>query len=681
MQKQTKQQKPLHNRHRILPLMLLLVAVALSVTFIVLTVAADQPTVTVTFSDGVYRVPFLASTTDPNQLYQDTGLFEDVKDVAGSLTAAGCIIVPGTSFADTVGSGILASASDRLDPETFYLGEADESGNRWAYTFVGWKIRGAADKLPSKTVFQPGDVITESVIQELLEETPKLTGITTTTDGAGNITAYHLEMEALWARCYFIQNPYHEMVYTYGIESYGTKQFYALDTEASNAIENNRTTASDSNVGNDPALPKATIYGLFDVLRPQIYTDKTMSAYDAYEVAVMLVGDLDYMTDTNYRSQATGSAGKIYGQKTTYDAKTAYVSATYKSLVTQNTPAEGYTYYYKPKGNYNAIYGNLRFDNIVFNKKDFSRINSAGKVEKQTAGTEFQLYYHTSHHVAGPHYMEMTARFSENAITTFRPDKHDLVVANAGNFTFHTTHGSAINRPNDTIEWFAGRKARITNFYCGLSTAYAGDNITVTANFKIQVTGGSVSAIYGSGNGEENVGNGKRTIYIYGDPSRSAEYNPTVGKLYGGAMQGLLYGDVDIKIDSCNNVTNVFGGGRDFTAYNYGNVSITIIDSTIKGKVYGGGEYGNTLDNPKTENTVEGKSTIRLYNSTVAKDLYGGGMGQTQPISITEIRTAIMQKPNGGRENRFIPRNGPRHQPNSPAIPRTATCWYRKQDT
>ena len=120
--------------------------------------AEEYGTVTVTFSDGKNNV-----------------VFENVERSADK-SISNCIVVPGESFAKTV--TVKLDNSHKFDCETFYFDENITDETR-AYTFTGWYIVGADEKIPGKTVFQPGDTITPEVLEKYAS------------DGS-------LELEALW---------------------------------------------------------------------------------------------------------------------------------------------------------------------------------------------------------------------------------------------------------------------------------------------------------------------------------------------------------------------------------------------------------------------------------------------------------------------------------------------------
>ena len=520
--------------------------------------------------------------------------------IDGYINISNCLTVPGVDFA-TITDSKLNSSISQLDCETFMF---DVDG--WYYTFTGWHIVGTDTYLPAKTVYQAGDIVLESVLEEHVE-----------LDGEN----YTLTLEALWGKCYFIKNAYSNVIY-----SKNHTDYYEVDHELSlDASKQSVPLSSDANSGRTPELSKASIDGLFETFRKNVYVDKTQDRNNAYQTVVMLAGDLNYAKDTDSKTLSN-----IYGQKVSNTAQ-ATIAVTYKSL--QTTKGNVYSLHYKPKSYYNTIYGNVRYDNINLVKLADKSLGA------QTTQTEFMLHeYITSEYS----YFETTARYNSkipsgksHSIYTFRPHSRDLVVLNGGAFgTFQTSWNVVINTPNDTIEWYFGRNASVSKINCGTTANYESTNHTLNVNFKLVVTGGKITDIYGGSCGRNSKTIGNREILIMGDGNPSITYNPQITNIYGGAQYSKLWGDINLTINNCSKITNIYGGGDAYTATTYGDIHINILNSLISGDLYGGGKNANSEKDPNTGHG--GDIYINVDNSAILGNIYGSGMGMTQTLSIAD---------------------------------------------
>ncbi len=669
--------------------LLILATICIGVVF---AVGEESVTVRIEFSDGTYG----AENTD-------TELFQDFYKDRGS-TSAGTLILPDKTFAENIGSATLSFAK-KLDNETFYFNNAanpdvteattaggdssdpsDDYANMWSYTFVGWKVvsdkdgNAVTDKIPGQTVFQPGDVITLDALEKYVSSTemPSLKV---------------LKLEALWAKCYFVRNPYNNMEY---------EQTLSVKDKAGNTVSEKifvlkipqgvTPLSSDGNRGNDPEKPKATIDGIYSDIRSELgatYVEQRENelVHDAYSRAVVLVGDLDYYTDSSHPET------KYYGYELQYNAETGNaiqyptannivpVAATYKSL-----GDTAYTYNYKPRKYSNTVFGNMRFDNVNFcSKKD--------KWSTQDNGVEFQIS-HDSRFTPENSYIEFTARYNANmpsgrktAISTFRPNDVTYVVVNGGTFSGMQNQYSSGVSTGKQLYWTIGRKAKFDNLNCGTTTAYNTAYQNVYYNYKVYVLGGTVTNIYGGNNGLNTISAGKREFFLYGAARGTSEYNPDIENLYGGASESRLYGDISIEAYYCTDIKNVYGGGRDYSAATFGNIYLELVGCEISGDVYGGGKFGNCERTPSTyiqyvDDTASGEKapkgiekpiadldtafngnisidgrnisgrntdniggdvTVKLQGTKVKGNVFGSGMGQTQ---ILEVRNQMQAEVN-----------------------------------
>ncbi len=685
--------------------------------------------VTVNYTAGKYL-------PDGESVWANTGLFgvdaqnnETVyteENVA--TTVSGSLILQGDSFGDVVENEnwtLTKTGEAKLDGETFYFDTPDtaageEYSDLWAYTFTGWHIKSAVDaegkavKIPGQTVFQPGDVIMPEILKEYAA------------DGV-------LELEAVWGKCYFIRNPYSDMQYA------ATKNVYKIDKNGERTdyqlfelqIPQNVTPlSSDVNKGNDPQNPKATIDSLYAYMRSELgenYTQQRAHALlnDAYSRVVMLVGDLDYYTDSNQpEAKWYGYANgyKESGESIPNPSATTVVpvAATYKSL-----GDEIYTYNYKPRNYSNTLYGNIRFDSINFcSKKEKWGADANGK-GGQDNGTEFQIS-ENSGIVPADSYMEFTARYNSNmptgrgaAITTYRPSDATYIVVNGGSFTGMQNQYSSGVTSGKQLYWVIGRKAKISNLNCGTTTSYSTSYQNVYYNYNVYVLGGEISNFYGGSNGLNTISAGKRQFFLYGNGSSADDYsyNPKIDNFYGGSSEARLFGDIYIYADGCTKLGNIYGGGRDYSATTYGNIKIELKNCTLSGDVYGGGKYGNCeltpstyiqyADDPDTKEKIEkgtetelsvldsnfknninidgknlvarniakigGDVYIDLIDTDVKGNVFGSGMGQSQ---ILEVRNQMQANSNEWWLDSQLPGdNGEIDNAEENAIPSDDKTW------
>ncbi|MDO4282626.1 MAG: hypothetical protein Q4D02_03240 [Clostridia bacterium] len=609
--------------------------------------------VVITYSEG--KLPSQIRYGE-NNTENEKVLFEDVTTSVVK-TTSNSLILPGETFSDNI-TDIKLDKANIVDCETFYFNNYDtdeekqnalDDGTLWSYSFTGWHIVGTSEYIPANTVFQPGDVITPDILEKYA------------TDGT-------LQLEAVFGKVYYINNPYENMVYKEENIASNVK-YYVLDEENSS----NATGADDINIGNNPTKPKATIDGLYSDLRKNLgstpaVANSNIDAYDAYKTVVMLLGDIDYYKNADTRGGISKYYGYEYNQSVNVST-VVYTSATYKSCQ-KDKVGTVYNYNYKPNGYYNTLYGNFRFDNVNFliiKDKIFGN---------QARGNEFELYYDARYHNAGYKYIELTARFNQkipsgrsSAIQTFRPSQMDYVVVNSGSFGMQNNYSTAVNT-GKTLNWYIGRNASINVLTCGVTSGYESNVTTVYNNYNLTITGGTINTIYGGSSGLNAISVGSRNINIYGDGSGIVKYDPKITKLYGGANAARLYGDITIKIDSCQNIRDVYGGGYNFSATTYGNIDINIANSNILGSLYGGGYNGNCEKTASTyiqysynysTSAIESKEKsiselangyaadriekggdifINLTNTSITNNIFGSGFGQTQEIETSANTSA-----------------------------------------
>ncbi len=495
------------------------------------------------------------------------------------------------------------TVANGLDSETFVQDEK-------AYSFTGWKISSSAEKIPGKSVFQPGDTITSDVLDLYV---------------SGEGGSYTLTLEALWGQCYFVENPFENMTYLTG--------GFAVDTANSGAA----TGAADSNSGLINTAPKASVDSVFEAIRA-----KGESA-DAYATVVMLTGDLDYFKDTGVSSHYFGYAADPAGNP-------VFASATFKSL-----GDTAFNFNFKPYGTgaidsntglaTGQIYGNLRYDNINFLHAENTHANWQYKVTTsgydttaetqygETIGYEYALDADTDL----PYYCEFTARMNQSvpkyrthAIRNLRLATTDYAVVNGGLYAEISARPFGDVPEEHNQVWRFGRNIYVNgNVHGGNATsAVASRNGALSIFF----TGGKITGSL-SGAGTYNTTQGDRKIYILGQETTSeASYT-----LVSGALVEEEFVDTPTTYSYDSNVPTLNGAFYGAHSLSYtanaltGDINIIASNANVNGLIYGSSNRG----------TVTGNIVIDFYNvvsdrAAASDNVWAAGQATvTGSVSIT----------------------------------------------
>ena len=194
----------------------------------------------------------------------------------------------------------------------------------------------------------------------------------------------------------------------------------------------------------------------------------------------------------------------------------------------------------------------------------------------------------------------------------------------------------------------------------------------------IQVTGGTINySIFGGSNGitgsnAEGVLTGSPYIYVGGNAQVGSQdavsNNRTIWGFEAGSVFGIGNGRQEydsigtadnsyiIVNDNAHILRNIYGGGNygavgTNNAKNKSETIINILDGTIDGSIYGGGNrngsgsttkdakitinmydgsvHGSIYGGSNEEGIIYGGVTINVYNGNILTDVYGGGQGGT----------------------------------------------------
>ena len=539
-------------------------------------------------------------------------------------------------FAKTVDM-IEKSYHKKVDDETFYFDESD-----YSYTFTGWKIDNSSKFTPLETVFQPGDTVSLNTLLEF------------DTDNDGII-----QLDALWGKVIYAQNPYETVYYTdYWILDMNKTKTYAKTNAWNYKYENDVLTLND---GKDKDNPISSLDYAYYLLYKADYLNNFSNANskNAYENVIMLTGDLDYVKSSDNASKQENyfkfydiydgqtfdeSKNYIFGDYIAQQRYWGYVgmytengeislkdsgkgnlyspSVTFKSYNKQQ-----YNLYVSGYGYYDSVYNSVRIDNVYYRAVPNNK--RPQQVSPVTIGSE------TSFCGEENAFLEFTQRANASGFSVLRTNAVQTVVLNGGTFPSWQTSWSTpqlVEKYNYDLHWYMGKNAIInTSITLGTTALYENSNSIISQNMKITVTGGKIQSIYGGSFGMNTKSIGKREIVVIGDRTSNITTNPKITNIYGGAKSGTLTGDAYVDILGATNIANVYGGGCDFTATTYGNIYMNVTDSIINGDLYGGGYNGNVKDN---ESQNGGNVTISVKSSKILGNVFGSGTGGTQTLEV-----------------------------------------------
>ena len=596
-------------------LLLLLILTIISSIMAVSGVSAYTPNandiITVKFNEG----SFYSTNAEVKTI---TDGFFSAKDTASlTVNTSKCVTLP-----DGVLSGVTINSTGytKKDNETYIF----DSSTGWSYSFTGWHIVGASSKIPGKTVFQPGDVITFDVLEQYVQES----GSTKT-----------LEFEALWGKCYYGRNPYAQMVYSYTKRNNSTWHYadaYASAAAGGIAEENAISSALslNTNSGLTSDAPKASIDSIFKAIRSDTSIPKTSDGdiSDAYCLVVMLTGDLDYMKDAQNDSSWFGYSNdkfdfldvnfcnfiKPYKNSTSTDVKNVSGSGSYfggsgnpsipyfAAVTFKSFGDKVYSLDWKPPGNTFASYCSFRFDNVNVLRMAPGESGYTASTSRfqEHIGNEFILYSNARH--SFEKYVEITARCNQSVpdgravhFGVVRPYKHEYCVINGGGAVGSVHNFYSEGNINEIDRrWCIGRNASIATVFGGIQSTNINQLVTINSDYDIYVTGGKISNFYGGSSNMYATTIGSRDIYVLGDASAKSagntQYFPTIGNFYGGGARARNFGDINVLMNQAKITGSVYGGGDTATATVYGDVTLDISHTDITYSVYGGGKNGNT---------------------------------------------------------------------------------------
>lgn len=550
--------------------------------------------------------------------------------------------------------------SKKVDDETYYFHDT----NGYSYTFTGWKIKGSSKYNPSTTVFQSNGIINYDTL---------------------NVNSNgKLELEAVWGRVIYVSNEYTGRFYTnYWIyDKEETLKRVANGTYQKTGAwnykyENDTLTLNKGKDVDNPISSLDYAYYLMNL-------DKITDFQNAYLNVVMLTGDLDYIKGSSgsseqakyfknydpYTKKFTDNGNTLSILDSEYDSSKNYVwgdytrqanvwgsvntasnfiGATFKSVGNNK-----YSLLWNGHGYSDVMYGNIRFDNVMF-----GGVGSGSKTDDKVVSSAVLPSSETSFSGGKGNYIEFTRRtiYNNRSTFVFRPGNVETVVLNGFLFSnWQTSWQSEIENSDYEIKWYMGGDAILQgNVNMGTTSAYDTASNVIDKKITFTMTGGTIKGnIFAGSNAHGTVDKQDRIINLIGDPtSNSTSTNPQInGSVFGGSNASKLYGNSTINIKGCTNIKgSIYGGGYLFTATLYGSTHINISNSVIEGDVFGGGYNGN-VDKDSLGNG--GSTNLSIYNSSIHGNIYGVGMGGTQSTS-PSATVGFTDEKSGWKEIPFSP--------------------------
>ena len=176
----------------------------------------------------------------------------------------------------------------------------------------------------------------------------------------------------------------------------------------------------------------------------------------------------------------------------------------------------------------------------------------------------------------------------------------------------------------------------------------------VTSEVEININGGSMTDVYGGGEGKNTIVGGDVVVNIGAKATNgNLSGNATIsGNVYGGSALGAVNasstkdenGDVAtyvalpgkttaVNIYGCTSINNVFGGGQGSTtpniaAQNFGDVMVTMEGGKVNTAIYGGSNENGVLKGKATVTLKGGNVGTVATSGTPNNVVFGGGKGQ-----------------------------------------------------
>lgn len=378
-------------------------------------------------------------------------------------------------------------------------------------------------------------------------------------------------------------------------------------------------------VGTDTYIPQKTVFQPGDPIIPEVLEEQGIIKINEDETVQVLKeleleavwGKCYFVSDNGSGDNKGNDYKKPYNSiNVTTDSNNAFFSAI---MLTGNITRKGGIYtsgtikslqQEKQKKYELEIYGtgncivsrNVRVDNVI---------------NTYTTITQDNLQFNKD-----IQYWEQTARNEGFFGRLYNSASKMITVLYGGEIHNGEWFGYLTSTSIDRVYYF-GRNVKCTQ---DITIGISGNNGEHTGKTIIYITGGEfISYVTMDRNGKNQILSNDKYIYVYGNKSGNSEYDVILPEIYASGVTP-IDGNIYISISGCTNITNVFGGGKDYTATIKRDVYLKIKDSVIEGNVNAGGKYGS----------VDGTANLEVKGSNIKGNVYGSGMGATSISSSNE---------------------------------------------
>lgn len=180
----------------------------------------------------------------------------------------------------------------------------------------------------------------------------------------------------------------------------------------------------------------------------------------------------------------------------------------------------------------------------------------------------------------------------------------------------------------------------VGSVYGGAQGSSATSNIVyVTGKATVNVSGGTMTNVYGGGLGAQTRMNSGTEVNISGGTINN--------NVYGGGALGTVNAVGTVVTVSGGTVNDVYGAGMGSSSQRAnitGSTTVAVSGGTVNGSVYGGGQNGTVAYAASGANNTNYKSTVGISGGEVKGNVYGGGkMGTSQVATTVNISNGTIR--------------------------------------
>lgn len=180
----------------------------------------------------------------------------------------------------------------------------------------------------------------------------------------------------------------------------------------------------------------------------------------------------------------------------------------------------------------------------------------------------------------------------------------------------------------------------VGSVYGGAQGSSATSNIVyVTGKATVNVSGGTMTNVYGGGLGAQTRMNSGTEVNISGGTINN--------NVYGGGALGTVNAVGTVVTVSGGTVNDVYGAGMGSSSQRAnitGSTTVAVSGGTVNGSVYGGGQNGTVAYASGGANNTNYKSTVGVSGGEVKGNVYGGGkMGTSQVATTVNISNGTIR--------------------------------------